>query len=117
MPVCSTNRIQKQYGAGKDEKIDVTCWVESHPTPLTFRWAFNRSSVLDNISQSSFSSHGMSSTLTYSPTNEQDFGSLLCWAANDVGLMKDPCVMQIVPAGEYCTVPCNKTYSPIRFHR
>ncbi|KAA0203440.1 hypothetical protein HAZT_HAZT010522, partial [Hyalella azteca] len=42
----------------------------------------------------------MSSTLNYLPNNELDFGSLLCWAANDVGLMKQPCVMQIVPAAK-----------------
>ncbi|KAF2361538.1 CD80-like immunoglobulin C2-set [Trinorchestia longiramus] len=99
VPVCS-NRIQKQYGAGKSERIDVTCWVDSHPAPLTFRWAFNSSTQLQDISKSSFSSHGMSSTLSYLPNNEHDFGSLLCWAANDVGLMKQPCVMQIVPAAK-----------------
>uniref|UniRef100_A0A6A7G0P9 Protein turtle homolog A-like n=1 Tax=Hirondellea gigas TaxID=1518452 RepID=A0A6A7G0P9_9CRUS len=98
-PVCSS-RIQRQYGAGKKEEISITCWVDSHPAPLTFRWAFNSSNELVDMPQNTFSSHGMSSTLNYLPHTELDFGSLLCWAANDVGLMKEPCVINVVPAAK-----------------
>jgi len=30
----------------------------------------------------------------------QDYGTLLCWATNEIGDQSEPCVYTIVPAGE-----------------
>jgi hypothetical protein len=33
-----------------------------------------------------------------------DYGSLLCWGVNSVGQQLDPCVIHILPAGNFLTV-------------
>lgn len=98
-PVCS-NTQPKKYGAGLKEGIDVTCSVESYPTPLSFRWSFNNSNEIVEIPTNFFSSSSNVSTLRYVPHTPSDFGTALCWAANDVGLMKEPCAINIIPAGK-----------------
>ncbi|KAF2362650.1 Immunoglobulin [Trinorchestia longiramus] len=99
-PVCSPHQ-NEQFGAGRLEEVNVTCTVDSHPPPLSFRWAFNRSSEMVDIPQSSYwTSSGQTSTLGYQVLTEMDYGSLLCWAINDVGLMKTPCVIRLVPAAK-----------------
>ncbi|XP_047738538.1 nephrin-like [Hyalella azteca] len=99
-PVCSAEQ-PAQVGAGRREAINVTCSVASHPAPMSFRWAFNRSSEMVDIPQSSYwTSSGQSSTLGYQVLTEMDYGSLLCWAINDVGIMKTPCVIKLVPAAK-----------------
>ena len=77
----------------------VSCAVESPQPPLSFRWAFNNSLEIIDLPQSSFERFGHNSTLRYIPHTENDFGAVLCWAANDVGLMKEPCLMNILPEG------------------
>jgi hypothetical protein len=31
---------------------------------------------------------------------EKDYGTLMCWGSNEVGLQRHPCIYQVVPAGE-----------------
>lgn len=38
------------------------------------------------------------SVATYTPRSELDYGTLLCWGKNNLGLQSEPCVYQIVPA-------------------
>lgn len=40
------------------------------------------------------------SELLYAPKNERDFGTLACWAKNTIGKQTEPCLFQVVPAGE-----------------
>ena len=40
------------------------------------------------------------SELLYTPKNERDFGTLACWAKNSIGKQTEPCLFQVVPAGE-----------------
>lgn len=40
------------------------------------------------------------SELLYTPKNERDFGTLACWAKNAIGKQTEPCLFQVVPAGE-----------------
>uniref|UniRef100_A0A2P2I6E6 Protein turtle homolog A-like n=1 Tax=Hirondellea gigas TaxID=1518452 RepID=A0A2P2I6E6_9CRUS len=98
-PICSLNQTI-EYGSGIGEETFINCTVDSHASPLTFRWAMNRSSEIVDISQSLHTSSGTQSVLRYTPRNEQDFGSLLCWAANDVGLTENPCKIRVVYAGK-----------------
>ena len=35
------------------------------------------------------------SVFSYSPHSDRDYGSLLCWARNDIGEQRDPCVYRI----------------------
>ena len=39
-----------------------------------------------------------SSVVRYTPKTEMDFGSLVCWASNEVGLGR-PCVFHLLPVG------------------
>lgn len=41
------------------------------------------------------------SELLYVPKNERDFGTLACWAKNSIGKQTEPCLFQVVPAGEH----------------
>ena len=36
---------------------------------------------------------------------ELDYGNLLCWGRNSVGVQQDPCVFHLIPAGRCTTVP------------
>ncbi|XP_069944593.1 protein turtle homolog B [Cherax quadricarinatus] len=87
------------YGAGKNEELNITCSVEAHPEPTSFRWAFNSSSEVVEISANKIRSAGKGrSVVSYTPKKHQDYGSLLCWATNDVGLQHHPCTYNIVYA-------------------
>lgn len=40
------------------------------------------------------------SDLRYSPVSDLDYGTLLCWATNDVGTQRTPCTFTVFPAGK-----------------
>ncbi|KAK8725666.1 hypothetical protein OTU49_010679, partial [Cherax quadricarinatus] len=42
---------------------------------------------------------GWRSTVSYTPNTELDYGTLLCWGINTVGLQRHPCVFHVFPAG------------------
>lgn len=39
------------------------------------------------------------SELIYTPKNEREYGTLACWAKNSIGKQTEPCLFQVVPAG------------------
>ena len=39
------------------------------------------------------------SRLRYMPEEETDFGLVYCWARNTMGVMRSPCIFQLIPAG------------------
>lgn len=43
---------------------------------------------------------GTSSTVTYTPITELDYGTLLCTASNKIGRQRVPCVFHIIAAGK-----------------
>ena len=40
-------------------------------------------------------------TLRIQPEMEADFGTVACWAFNDVGWQQDPCLFRFFPAGNH----------------
>lgn len=44
--------------------------------------------------------HHFSSTLTYSPVNELDYGTVMCWANNLAGRQVEPCIFHVIAAGK-----------------
>ncbi|XP_050721791.1 nephrin-like isoform X2 [Eriocheir sinensis] len=87
------------FGAAKNEQLNITCSVEAHPEPTSFRWAFNSSSEVVDIPAARIRSAGKSrSQVSYVPTRHQDYGSLLCWATNDVGVQRQPCIYHVIHA-------------------
>ncbi|KAG0714914.1 hypothetical protein GWK47_013177 [Chionoecetes opilio] len=87
------------FGAAKNEQLNITCSVESHPEPTAFRWAFNSSSEVVDIPATRVRSVGKGrSQVSYVPARHQDYGSLLCWGTNDVGVQRQPCIYHVIHA-------------------
>ncbi|XP_066953807.1 uncharacterized protein [Macrobrachium rosenbergii] len=97
-PVCRPGQ-KIIYGGGKHEELNVTCNVEAHPEPNYFRWAFNSSSEVVDIPSSSFKVIGKGrSQASYTPKTHLDYGTLLCWANNEVGRQLTPCIFHVIHA-------------------
>ncbi|KAK4322892.1 hypothetical protein Pmani_006366 [Petrolisthes manimaculis] len=63
------------------------------------KWAFNSSSNQKIIPSSQVRSAGKSrSQVTYTPTQHQEYGQLVCWATNDIGVQETPCIFNVVHA-------------------
>ncbi|XP_017879880.1 hemicentin-1-like [Ceratina calcarata] len=127
-PVCKEGRSEVVVGALKQETVSLVCSVESHPAPLTFHWTFNNSGELVEVSHSRYSHvpaaagtpsvaeslkeyqqfHG--SRLNYTPATEMDYGTVACWASNQVGKQRAPCLFQVIAAGRpYALHNCTTT--------
>ncbi|XP_050702989.1 serine/arginine repetitive matrix protein 2-like [Eriocheir sinensis] len=97
-PTCRPGQ-KAVYGVGKHEELNITCSVEAHPEPASFRWAFNSSSEVVDIPSTKFWVVGNGkSQASYTPRTHLDYGSLLCWANNEVGRQQQPCIYHIIHA-------------------
>ncbi|XP_054708868.1 B-cell receptor CD22-like isoform X2 [Uloborus diversus] len=94
-PRCQSVR-SSVFGVGRSESVSVSCEVDAEPKPLAFSWALEGATPL---AQSHFSSEGSRSVATLSPRTPNDYGLLMCWAANAIGRQREPCTFRIVPAG------------------
>ncbi|GIY45543.1 uncharacterized protein CDAR_545081 [Caerostris darwini] len=130
-PTCKASQ-RTLYGVARGEDVNITCEVESDPKDVTFRWALNNS--VENVELQNFTSKGPRSVLTFTPRTMLEFGAVLCWGQNAVGVQKDPCVARIIPAGRpdpvrncivtnrshtWLNVDCEAGYNgglPQRFH-
>ncbi|XP_054717950.1 neural cell adhesion molecule 2-like [Uloborus diversus] len=105
-PVCSPG-LRRVYGVGRHETVRVLCELDSDPADLEFHWRFNVSERSLDIA--SFTASGRESIASYIPHSDDEYGTLSCWATNEVGWQKEPCMFSIVPAGppeplQNCTV-------------
>ncbi|XP_037780317.1 nephrin-like [Penaeus monodon] len=98
-PVCKPGQ-RWVYGIARQEMVHVTCDVDAHPRQVSFTWVFNNSVDTTDIAKAHITDNYTQSTLTYTPITKMDYGFLLCWATNDVGKQRDPCVFKIFPAGK-----------------
>ncbi|KAK7035565.1 hypothetical protein SK128_010969 [Halocaridina rubra] len=96
-PLC-IERQKWTYGVGRRESVNVSCNVEAFPEAHHFRWAFNSTTELIHMPKNASSIERNRSVLAYTPLTHHDFGTLLCWAENEVGRQSDPCVYLVVPA-------------------
>ncbi|XP_070169950.1 neural cell adhesion molecule 1 [Polyergus mexicanus] len=126
-PVCKEGKSEVVVGALKQETVSLVCSVESHPAPVTFHWTFNNSGELVEVPHSRYSHvsapgtpsvadnlkeyqqfHG--SRLNYTPATEMDYGTVACWASNQVGKQRTPCLFQVIAAGRpYALHNCSAT--------
>lgn len=90
------------YGAARLEELVVSCEVDANPSAVEFHWLFNNSVIHEKPVEGSVSSGGGGdrSEARYTAFSETDFGTLFCWARNDVGSQLVPCVFHVVPAGK-----------------
>lgn len=99
-PVCRPEQ-KNSYGGAKGLTSEVECHVESKPGATNFRWAFNGTGELVDITSGyRTTADGSISVLRYTPRSEMDFGTLLCWAANPLGIQSQPCVYHFYAAGK-----------------
>nr|XP_014277548.2 nephrin-like [Halyomorpha halys] len=97
-PVCRPGQANV-VGVGKGETVKISCEIESNPSPIEYIWRFNNTGESIEISNTRYTTEGSHSIVTYTPNTEHDFGTLLCWAKNQLGLMHQPCAYHIIPAG------------------
>ncbi|XP_067128196.1 protein turtle-like isoform X2 [Centruroides vittatus] len=104
-PVCSSSKTV--YGVSLNEAVRVVCEVDADPNDVTFYWMFNNSARVMEIV--AFTKEGMRSVTTYTPRTDDDYGSLICQAKNNVGIQHESCNFSIIPAAppdivQNCTV-------------
>lgn len=85
------------YGAARMESVKVRCEVDADPSDVTFTWSFNNSN--ENMQITNHIADGASSTVTYTPKTEYDYGTLYCWGGNAIGTQREPCIFTVIPAG------------------
>ncbi|XP_066996057.2 uncharacterized protein [Anabrus simplex] len=98
-PVCKPSQ-QKVHGVARQEAAKILCELEANPTDVHFVWKFNNTSETVDIQASHVTADRTRSVATYTPMTELDYGTLLCWGRNELGMQKEPCVFHIIPAGK-----------------
>ncbi|XP_068619402.1 hemicentin-2-like [Battus philenor] len=103
-PECSAGRIVQQLAGAPGGEVRARCSVTAPSSgdagPLRFYWTYNGTKDVLPIPASNITIMGSSSTVIHGlPDNsDDDLGWLACWASNDVGNQRDPCLFRIVPA-------------------
>ena len=85
------------YGAARNEVVKISCELDSDPGEIAFKWRFNNSKEV--ISGANVHSEGAKSWLAVVPHAEEDYGPIICWGKNSIGLQREPCIFQLIPAG------------------
>nr|XP_053646215.1 nephrin-like [Cherax quadricarinatus] len=98
-PVCRTPQMS-YHGAARYEQVNIPCYLDAYPPPVSFKWTFNNSGESADIPKEHVQALESGSTVSYTPNNELDYGTLLCWATNAVGQQRRPCVFHVFPAGK-----------------
>ncbi|XP_050100509.1 protein turtle homolog B [Anopheles aquasalis] len=97
-PTCAPNQ-PRVYGVAKQENAEIRCVVDANPPDVEFKWTFNNSAESIDVQASHIARFGTSSTVSYTPMTELDYGTLLCSATNKIGKQRHPCVFHIIAAG------------------
>ncbi|XP_022696836.1 nephrin-like [Varroa jacobsoni] len=95
-PVCRS-RQNLVYGVAVDEDADIPCNVDADPPPTKYTWTLNTTNVAD-FDEKAFSFNHTRSIVTYRPRFAKSFGTLFCWATNEVGSQVQPCAYRLIPA-------------------
>lgn len=99
--MCKTGQ-QKVHGVARQEAAKILCELDANPQDnIHFTWKFNNTAEVIDIPAAHFTMDRSRSTATYTPMTELDYGTLLCWGRNDIGVQKAPCVFHVIPAGMF----------------
>ncbi|XP_028522320.2 synaptogenesis protein syg-2 isoform X3 [Apis cerana] len=100
-PICLPDQ-KRIYGVARHEDARISCNVEAYPPPDSFRWTFNNTEEMVDVSESKYknSTRRSQSILVYRPMTEMDYGTVSCWASNTAGQQNNACVFHIIPAGK-----------------
>ncbi|KOC66691.1 Neural cell adhesion molecule 1, partial [Habropoda laboriosa] len=99
VPRCKAGHERRQVTVGRHKTVSLRCEVDAVPKDVVrFSWMYNGTlgDVLP-IPNSRAENNGLVSVLEYTPTADTDFGTLACWASNNVGRQRTPCIFHIVP--------------------
>ncbi|XP_062545829.1 nephrin-like isoform X2 [Armigeres subalbatus] len=96
-PVCGHERVVL-IGASKNENMEILCEIYADPPARSFHWRFNNSAEILDVDSHRYSNHGNFSVLQYTPVSEQDYGTLSCWASNEIGVQTEPCLFHVILA-------------------
>lgn len=97
VPVCRPG-LPQTYSVDRGEIANIRCEVESNPPAHDFRWKFNTSS--SDIAELRATHGDANNSFEFKPQSENDYGTVLCWGLNSIGMQTEPCVFQVVPAGK-----------------
>jgi len=99
--VCKSGQ-QNVHGVARQEAAKILCELDANPQDsIHFTWKFNNTAEVIDIPASHFTMDRYRSTTSYTPMTELDYGTLLCWGRNDIGVQKAPCVFHVIPAGMF----------------
>lgn len=98
----------------RQETVRIPCELEANPRDVVFAWRFNNTMDAIDIPPGLISSEGSQSIVSYTPTSELDYGTLLCSGTNEQGAQSEPCVFLVVPAGECVSLCVCVTFPPHR---
>ncbi|ETN67965.1 hypothetical protein AND_000204 [Anopheles darlingi] len=113
-PTCAPNQ-PRVYGVAKQENAEIRCVVDANPPDVEFKWTFNNSAESIDVQASHIARFGTSSTVSYTPMTELDYGTLLCSATNKIGKQRHPCVFHIIAAAGCLDASIGSILN--RFHR
>ncbi|XP_055539948.1 nephrin isoform X2 [Wyeomyia smithii] len=117
-PVCRPGLVTT-YNVGRYEQAKISCELEANPTDVAFVWKHNTSvSETLDIPSTHVSSEQAKSIFRFKPISESDYGTLLCWGSNEIGIQAEPCVFNLIPAGKpdplsNCTI-LNQTFDMLQ---
>ncbi|XP_069173731.1 protein turtle homolog A-like [Procambarus clarkii] len=98
LPVCVGEA--QTVAVAEGEKTRLSCTVDAQPEDdLAFTWVFNNTLDTVEVEDDSFAVLPGLSILDYTPRSGRDYGTLSCWATNEVGTQADPCKFTVVEAG------------------
>jgi hypothetical protein len=99
--VCKPGQ-QKVHGVARQEAAKILCELDANPHDVVhFTWRFNNTAEIIDIPASHFTTDRARSMASYTPMTELDYGTLLCWGRNELGMQKAPCVFHVIPAGMF----------------
>ncbi|XP_012276014.1 neural cell adhesion molecule 2 [Orussus abietinus] len=99
-PRCREGHERQEISVVRHQSVILRCEVDAVPSDsVRFSWTFNGTlgDVLP-MQNSRSQGRGLTSTLEYTPGAEADFGTVACWASNNVGRQSAPCIFNVLPA-------------------
>ncbi|XP_014219044.1 protein turtle homolog B [Copidosoma floridanum] len=95
-PRCKPGHEWQEVVAARGTALRLRCEIEADPRDGV-RFSWTRNSSLGDVFAVAHP-RPLSATLEYVPRTDEDYSTLACWASNNVGRQKRPCVFNILPA-------------------
>jgi neural cell adhesion molecule len=92
--------VSQTYSVDRGEIANIKCEVESNPNAHDFKWRFNTSLLELQPTELHGTNDEAKNVLNFKPQSENDYGTVLCWGINSIGMQTEPCAFQVVPAGK-----------------